>query len=152
MPENNALFRSVNKWMIGCGLAFIRRQARNNRSEVETRGATVLESSTRPCLHGSKTSSTSTALPKTVKPWHPFRREATELRSKETDRSHDDQQSEVEEKKGLNTYFRSSETPIISQSCNSDLLGLTRRLRIGRLVALGAGVQISKMANSSFSQ
>ena len=41
---------------------------------VETRGATVLESSTRPCLHGAITRSKSTALPKTVKPWHPSSR------------------------------------------------------------------------------
>ena len=39
---------------------------------VETGGATVLESSTRPCLHGSMTYPKSTALPKTVKPWHPL--------------------------------------------------------------------------------
>ncbi len=43
-----------------------------SRITVETRGSTVLESSTRPCLHGSITRPKSTALPKTVKPWHPF--------------------------------------------------------------------------------
>ena len=44
-----------------------------NGKAVETWGGTVLESSTRPCLHGSITSPKSTALPKTVKPCHPFR-------------------------------------------------------------------------------
>ena len=39
---------------------------------IESRGATVLESSTGPCLQGSITRPKSTALPKTVKPWHPF--------------------------------------------------------------------------------
>ena len=45
-----------------------------NGNEVETRGGTVLESSTKPCLHGSITPLRSTALPKTVKPCHPFSR------------------------------------------------------------------------------
>ena len=45
-----------------------------SRIAVEARGATVLESSTRPCLHWSITRSKSTALPKTVKPWHPSSR------------------------------------------------------------------------------
>ena len=40
------------------------------RIAAETRGATVLESSTRPCLHWSITCSKITALPKRVKPWH----------------------------------------------------------------------------------
>ena len=44
-----------------------------NEKAIDSRGGTVLESSTRPCLQGSITSPKSTALPKTVKPCHPFR-------------------------------------------------------------------------------
>jgi hypothetical protein len=40
---------------------------------IETQGAPVLESSTRPCLNGSTTCPKTTALRKMVKPWHPFR-------------------------------------------------------------------------------
>ena len=47
--------------------------ARYEPNNARNRGATVLESSTRPCLHGSITRPKSTALLKTVIPWHPFR-------------------------------------------------------------------------------
>ena len=43
-----------------------------SRITVETRGATVLPSSTKPWRHGSITRPKSTAVPKKVKPWHPF--------------------------------------------------------------------------------
>ena len=46
------------------------------------------------------------------------------------------------------TNFRTSENPFFGQSYNSDLIGLTRRLRIGRLVVVGSDVQISKLAAS----